>query len=100
MKKPPFAPQERHETIRQQLLRLLDGEILPVSDISKELRQSEKELYYYLDQLIAAGELSIVPPRCAQCGFRFRERKRAKKPSKCPACKSTHIQQPKFTLKR
>lgn len=98
MSRKPKIPQERSETIRQALLRLLAGNRLQVDELSKELRKSEKEVYFYLDQLNEAGKLALVPAECGKCGYRFEHRKKTKKPSKCPNCKSTYIRQPQYTL--
>ena len=88
MSRKPTIPQERSETIRQALLRLLDGNRLQVGELSKELRKSEKEVYTYLDQLNETGKLAIVTAECGKCGYRFEHRKKTKKPSKCPSCRA------------
>jgi len=100
MAKKPVVPPVRSETVRQELLRLLDGETLLIGELSKELRMPEKEVFYYLDRLQAVGELVIVPAECGACGYQFKDRKKAKKPSKCPRCRSSYIRQPGYTLKR
>ena len=92
-------PQERTETVRQEIIRLLDGQTFSVGGISKEVRQSEKEVAEHLDQIGRSGLLTIIPAECNGCGFVFKKRKRPSKPGKCPVCRSTHISQPLFTLK-
>ena len=91
-------PEERHETIRQELLRLLEGRELPAGVLSKEVRKSEKEIYEYLEQIGRTAALIIIPAECRDCGFVFAKRKRPKKPGKCPICKGTHIDQPLFSI--
>lgn len=92
-------PQKRFETVRQEIIRLLDGNKLPVSIISKEIRKSEREINDHLDQIAKSGILAIIPSECADCGFVFKNRDRSKKPGKCPSCKSTHLSPPLFTVK-
>ena len=92
-------PQERFETVRQGIIRLLKGRKLPVSAISKEIGASEREVNDHLDQIGKSGILIIIPAECADCGFVFRGRDRSRKPGKCPSCRSTHIYPPAFTVK-
>ena len=96
MKEP--VPPERHATIRQELLRLLEGRELPVSVLSKEIHLSEKEIYSHLEQLQRSGDLSIIPARCLDCHFVFAKRERPQKPGKCPKCKGSHIEPPLFSI--
>ena len=100
MAKRPTIPQEKHETIRQELMSFLDGYTASIGAISRELGKSEKELYDYLSQLYETDQLSIIPAECLKCGYKYEHRKKVRKPSKCPACKSTYIKQPEFTLRR
>ena len=93
-----IIPQERNATIRQELMRLLAGSQLSVSVLSKEIRKSEKEIYDHLEQIKRSGLLLIIPARCNDCGYLFEKRARPKKPSKCPKCKGTHIEQPLFSI--
>ncbi|MEW6078515.1 MAG: ArsR family transcriptional regulator [Thermodesulfobacteriota bacterium] len=97
MKEP--IPQARTETVRQAIIKLLDGQVLPVGAISKEVGKSEKEISDHLDQIGRSGLLTIIPPKCADCGFVFKDRTRIKKPGKCPLCRSTRIRHPMFTIK-
>jgi len=100
MTKTTTIPRERNETIRQELLKLLDGNTLQIGTISKELGESEKEIYDYLHQLNETNKLSIVPAECGKCGYKYENRRKVKKPSKCPRCKSTYIKQPEYTLRK
>ena len=93
-------PRERNETVRQELLQLLDGNTLNIHVISKVLGISEKDIYGYLSQLNETNQLSVIPAECVKCGYKFENRKKVKKPSKCPSCKSTYIKQPEYTLRK
>ncbi len=91
-------PQERAETLRQTIIRLLDGRIMTASELSKEVGASEREIYDHLDHIKRSKILEIIPSECADCGFIFEERTRSKKPGKCPSCKSTRIYPPSFSI--
>lgn len=92
------SAEERKETIRQQLKSLLEAQKLTLKTLSKEVRQPEKEVLHHLEQLKKSGVLTIIPAECADCGYIFETREKAKKPSKCPECKSTHIDEPLYSL--
>ena len=91
-------PVERSQTIRQQLLQQLEAGPCSAAELSRLLRLSERDLVDHLDHLIQAGKVESLPPSCAGCGFRFEQRRKAKKPGKCPQCKSARIRPPRFAL--
>lgn len=96
--KPPPVPPERGGTVRQELVTLLAERPLSISALSKRLGRSEKELYDHLEHIRQSGALRIVPAQCGQCGYRFVARERAKKPGKCPQCRSSRIEEPLFSI--
>ena len=72
-----------------------------LKELSRELSLSEKELVPLLDKLErSSGQgragLCIEPARCIGCGFEFKGRSRAAKPSRCPECRSERIAPPRF----
>lgn len=68
-----------------------------LKELSRELSLSEKELVPLLDKLGQGGAgLRIEPARCIGCGFEFKGRSRAAKPSRCPQCRSERIAPPRF----
>lgn len=68
-----------------------------LKDLSRELSLSEKELVPLLDKLgQGRAGLCIEPARCIGCGFEFKGRSRAAKPSRCPECRSERIAPPRF----
>lgn len=93
------APLERHETIRQTLKALLGEKAWPAGALSKAIRLSEKEVYGHLEAMQRAGLLVVTPAACGDCGYRFADREKAKKPGKCPKCKGTYLQPPLFALR-
>ena len=96
-------PEERHATARQALRAALGGAPQSVRELSALTGLSEKEIPEHLEHLerTLRGEglkLTVLPPRCVRCGFRFEERERLRKPSRCPRCKSERIEPARFTL--
>jgi len=74
-----------------------------VRDISQTLRIREKEVYAHLSHIarsVAAQrkKLIIIPAECLVCGYVFENRKRFTRPSRCPHCKSEHIQNPMYKI--
>jgi predicted Zn-ribbon and HTH transcriptional regulator len=91
--------QARTETIRQAVIRWLEIEERSIGDLSKEIGNSEREIIAHLEQIAQTQALRIIPVECLRCGFIFRLRKRIKKPSKCPECKNTYLEEPLFSMK-
>lgn len=88
-------PRERARTVRQELVEVLRGPPASARDLSARLRISEREV---LDHLPHITDLVIEPAECKACGFVFEARTRAKKPSRCPECKSERITPPRFRV--
>ncbi|ABC32213.1 predicted transcriptional regulator containing an HTH domain fused to a Zn-ribbon [Hahella chejuensis KCTC 2396] len=99
MKTKTPIPQERKETVRQELLSVLQGGAFTVGSLSKLVGKSEKEIYDHLEHLQKTGSLKIEPARCGKCDYVFEDRSRVKKPGKCPQCKGTFIDEPVFSAK-
>ena len=100
----PFIPEERHETIRRQIITMLRTAAVSAKDISAEVRIPEKEVYEHLDHIRRTinkreHQFEVVPAECLKCGFVFSKRERLKKPGKCPVCKKELIQEPLFSIK-
>ncbi len=102
--KKPFIPVERHETIRQKIAAVLEGQTLSAKGISANVGASEKEVYGHLEHIQKTINkknltLLITPAECRKCGFVFKKRDRLNKPGKCPVCNSELIQEPLFSIK-
>lgn len=91
------VPPVRSRTIRQQIIECLRAGPVSIGMLSGEIGLSEKQLQDHLDNLHKQVKLVITPARCAKCGFEFKGRRRTRKPGKCPACKSTFIEEPLYT---
>jgi predicted Zn-ribbon and HTH transcriptional regulator len=70
-------------------------------DISQAIHLSEKEVQSHLEHIrrTLKGRFRLKPAECLACGFRFTKRKNIRSPSRCPLCKSEHIQDPIFYCK-
>ncbi|MBU4321163.1 MAG: hypothetical protein Q8N12_07260 [Thermodesulfovibrionales bacterium] len=103
--KEPPVPIERHETVRQRIISILEGQTLSAKEISGSVSIPEKEVYEHLEHIRRTvntrdANLVITPAECAKCGFVFRKRERLKKPGKCPLCRSEFIHEPLFLIKK
>ena len=101
--KEPTAPTERRETVRREIMELLERRLLSAKDISGNLGISVKEVYDHLDHIqktltMRAHRLSVTPAECKKCGFVFKKRERLKKPGKCPVCRGESIEEPLFSI--
>jgi transcriptional regulator len=103
--KEPLVPVERRETVRQEIIALLDGRSLQAKEISSTIGVSEKEVYDHLEHIqrsLHKGKhnLEVTHPVCRKCGFVFRKRDRLKKPGKCPVCRGESIEEPLFSIRK
>jgi predicted Zn-ribbon and HTH transcriptional regulator len=102
--KEPVAPVERHETIRREIMDVLEDRLLSAMDISGNVGIPVKEVYDHLEHIrrtlnIKSLRLSVTPAECKKCGFVFKKRGRLKKPGKCPVCRGESIEDPLFSIR-
>ena len=103
--KEPSVPVERRETVRQEIITLLEEKTFSAREISACVAVPEKEVYEHLEHIrrtINKGEhnLLVTPALCKKCGFIFRKRERLSKPGKCPVCRNEVIGEPLFSVKK
>jgi predicted Zn-ribbon and HTH transcriptional regulator len=63
----------------------------------------EKDVYPHLEHIQQTfrhekKRLDIIPSVCKGCGFVFRKRTRLTKPGKCPVCRGSAIEEPRYSL--
>jgi predicted Zn-ribbon and HTH transcriptional regulator len=92
------------QTIRQQIVVVLREEEMSPRELSKALGIREREVYEHLSHiarsLAAQGKkLDVQPYRCLGCGYVFQDRKRFTRPSRCPRCKMSHIQEATYRVR-
>ena len=90
-------------TIRQKIISLLCKEEMSAREISGEVGISEKEVYEHLSHIARSvasqnKKIVITPATCQTCGFVFEDRKRFTRPGRCPHCKKSHMQSPRFRI--
>ncbi len=101
--KEPAIPAERRETVRQEIMGVLEGRLLSAKDVSGQVGISVKEVYDHLDHIqrtlnMKSHRLSVTPAECKKCGFVFKKRERLKKPGRCPVCRGESIEEPLFLI--
>ncbi len=84
-------------------MELLSNSELDARGLSQELGIREKEVYDHLAHVARSvkaekKKLIVYPSRCLQCGFVFEDRKRLTRPSRCPKCKQSHLQSPRYSI--
>ena len=99
----PRPPTCRHATIRQALAAALRRDRLSAHELSRLIGIPEKTVAEHLAHLAKSlavhGErLFVTPPECLDCGCRFPARERLNRPSRCPACRGTHLAEPLFRI--
>ena len=87
---------------RRDLIDILRGNPMTVNQIARLVDESPSgvadDLNHLLRSLKHTDYKAVVEPaRCRACGFQFSEKKLTK-PSKCPECKSTWVQEPKIGI--
>ena len=87
---------------RKRLIDMLLGHPMTVSQIAQLVDESPSRIVDDLNHLFRSlkhveYKAVVEPARCRTCGFDFSEVKLTK-PSKCPECKSTWIQEPKIGI--
>jgi predicted Zn-ribbon and HTH transcriptional regulator len=91
------------KTIRQRIMILLCEEEMSAREISRATGIREKEVYEHLSHIArsAAGQgkkLIVGPFSCLGCGYVFQDRKRFNRPSRCPQCKGSHMEEPMYRI--
>jgi predicted Zn-ribbon and HTH transcriptional regulator len=91
------------QTIRQQMITLLSGEQHSAQGLSTALRIREKEVYDHLSHIRRSlasqkRKLDVKPAQCLECRYVFDDRSRLTKPGRCPRCKGTHIEDPRYRV--
>ncbi len=92
------------ETIRQRMIVLLGGEEMSARELSQAMGVREKEVYEHLAHIARSvttkgKRLIIRPSECLVCGYIFQDRSRFTRPGRCPRCKKSHIQEPRYIVR-
>lgn len=90
-------------TLRQKIILLLSEAEMSAREISGQMGISEKEVSEHLVHIARSvvsqdKKVMIAPASCLACGYVFEDRKRFTRPGRCPQCKKSHIQSPRFRI--
>lgn len=103
-RKDPFTPPVRSQTIRKEIVALLQTRCFSARELSSLVGIPEKEVSLHLEHIrksLSAGgrELAVTPAQCRACGFSFRKRERLSRPGRCPLCHGESIEEPLFGIR-
>lgn len=101
-----------NETIREKITRILRESETPLSAreiavlVGLPLANGERVVYEHLKHIAKTvwrtshgkESLFMIPPKCIECGYVFKDLREPRKPSKCPRCKSQRIEPPRFKI--
>ncbi len=91
-------------TVRQQLIALLCEDTYDARELSQSVGIREKEVYEHIPHIERSlgpqgKKLETIAPHCIACGFSFKKREKAGRPSRCPKCKSERIGNPRYRIR-
>jgi predicted Zn-ribbon and HTH transcriptional regulator len=91
-------------THRQRIAELITECSWTLNDLSVEVHLSVKEVLQHLIHVRKSVRpplrFVIEPAGCLNCGFVFKDRRRLNAPSRCPKCRSSHIQDPVYNIEK
>jgi len=88
-------------TRRQEIIELLEKEKKSAQELANLFKVEMFEILGDLSHIklsVRPKKLIMEPAQCKKCGFRFKERSKVKKPTKCPRCKDERIMPPVFRI--
>ena len=87
-------------TYRQRIIELLSQGSYTPYDLSLETGLSVKDILHHLTHVRKSirppYRFLVRPAECLKCDFVFKDRKKLHRPSKCPKCKGTLVQDPSY----
>jgi transcriptional regulator len=91
------------QTLRRKIITLLNDRELDARELSQEIGIKEKEVYEHLVHIersveAAGGKFILFPSQCLLCGYVFEGRRRLTRPSRCPKCRRSKLQNPSFRI--
>jgi hypothetical protein len=90
-------------TLRQKITLLLSETEMSTREISGQVGIPEKEVVEHLAHIARSlasqnKKMVIAPAICLGCQYVFENRRRFTRPGRCPHCKKSHIQRPRFRI--
>lgn len=89
------------QTRRERIAEIISKTDMSPSEIARAMGMKVKDVLEDLVHISKSkkyGTLLVMPARCLKCGYTFSPE--IKIPKKCPKCKSTWIEEPRFRLER
>jgi predicted Zn-ribbon and HTH transcriptional regulator len=89
------------KTSRERIAELIKNRDMSPQEIAKIMEVKEATIIEDLKHIRKSGkygELLILPARCLKCGYEFDAK--IKVPKRCPKCKSTWIEEPRFMIRQ
>jgi len=82
---------------------LLTEKEMSARELSQAIGIREKEVYEHLPYIarsvaVQKQKLIIQPAQCLGCGYVFKDRKRFTPPGRCPHCKQSHLDEPRYLI--
>jgi len=89
-------------TDRQRIIDLLSLNELDIFELSNGIGLPVKEVISHLEHVQKSTRppkrFLVTPARCRSCGFVFKDRRKLKPPGRCPKCKASRIQEPRYRI--
>jgi predicted Zn-ribbon and HTH transcriptional regulator len=98
-----YADRDTTRTIRQRIIDLLIEHQLTARELSQAIGIREREVYGHLAHVARSTaaqdkRLIVHPAQCLVCGYVFENRRRLTRPSRCPRCRHSHLQEPSYQI--
>ena len=91
-------------TPRQRIIEVITGTRLSSYQLAQMLGIPERQVEEHLTHVVKTiardktRKFILDPPRCQDCDFVFRDRRRLTSPSRCPHCRSEAIAVPRYGI--
>jgi predicted Zn-ribbon and HTH transcriptional regulator len=87
-------------TVRQKIVELLKVKPVDAGYLSRAVGASQRAIEAHLEHVAkgVGAQFEIMPSECKNCEFKFENRIRTTKPSKCPKCRGEEIYPPLFFI--
>lgn len=92
------------QTVRQRIMGLLLDTRLTSRQLAQLVGISERQVEDHLVHIVKTvardrtRRFMVEPSTCQGCGYRFRDRSRLTRPSRCPRCRSEAITAPRYGI--
>ncbi len=88
-------------TDRQKIIQLIKVKPMDALSLSQAISKTQRVVEGHLEHIEKSNKNNFVitPAECRECGFKYRDRNRKTKPSRCPKCRSEYHLAPQFFIK-